>query len=269
MERARQSDTWTLASQEARPWLLMLWATAWEQTPCGSMPDDDELIAAKIGMPRKTFAKHRAILLRRWWKAEDGRLYHDVLVLRATEMVEARSKTAQRVAKYKALRDAQRDTNALPTGELPMENDTGTGTGTGSKDYGAKAPASLAGEVRPEVAVCIALRQAGVADTNASHPKLIALVAAGAVPAEFVSFVNASRRAGVSDGFAYVMKAVEESRKRAKAMSEQIHHGALPEAMTPGQAAAHARVMAVSPRLAARKTEQPKEIFDVTARIVG
>lgn len=61
-ERIRQSDTWALATAELRPWLLMLWMVAWEQTPCGSLPDSDELIAARIGMSSKAFDKHRAVL---------------------------------------------------------------------------------------------------------------------------------------------------------------------------------------------------------------
>ena len=91
MERARQSDTWALAQADVRPWLLMLWAVAWEQTPCGSLPAEDELIAARIGMPMRQFAKLKPVLLRRWWCAEDGRLYHDVIVLRVLEMMETRS----------------------------------------------------------------------------------------------------------------------------------------------------------------------------------
>lgn len=94
MERARQSDTWALAPAEARPWLLMMWATAWEQVPAGSMAADDQLICAHIGMPPRLFAKHREVLMRRWWKAADGRLYHDVLVQRVNEMMEKRRPAA-------------------------------------------------------------------------------------------------------------------------------------------------------------------------------
>ena len=51
MEQVRQSDTWALSPAEARPWLLLEWAVAWEQTPCGSLPNDDTLIAARLEMP--------------------------------------------------------------------------------------------------------------------------------------------------------------------------------------------------------------------------
>jgi hypothetical protein len=89
-ERVRQSDTWALAPREIRPWLLMLWMVAWEQTPCGSLPADDRLIAARLDMPMELFAPHRDVLLRGWWAAEDGRLYHDTLVERVREMMSVR-----------------------------------------------------------------------------------------------------------------------------------------------------------------------------------
>lgn len=48
LEQVMQSDTWALANPETRPWLLMLWTTAWQQTPCGSMPSEDALIVARL-----------------------------------------------------------------------------------------------------------------------------------------------------------------------------------------------------------------------------
>jgi hypothetical protein len=101
-ERIRQSDTWALASPDLRPWFLMLWMVAWEQTPCGSLPEDDTLIAARIGMSPKAFQRHRALLMRGWWLADDGRLYHDVLVLRVRHMLAKRAKDAKRTADYRA-----------------------------------------------------------------------------------------------------------------------------------------------------------------------
>lgn len=84
----------------------MLWMVAWEQTPCASLPDDDALIAARIGMAAKTFAKHKAVLLRGWWKAEDGRLYHDVMVERVAAMLAKREKDQKRTAANRAKQQA-------------------------------------------------------------------------------------------------------------------------------------------------------------------
>ncbi len=74
LECIEQSDTWALAPAELRPWLLMLWATAWKQVPCGSLADDDALIAVRIGMESALFMKNREILMRGWWKAQDSGL---------------------------------------------------------------------------------------------------------------------------------------------------------------------------------------------------
>lgn len=107
LEQIDQSDTWALTPADIRPWLLMLWAVSWRQTPCGSLPDDDELISVRLGMDAELFAKHRAKLLRGWWKADDGRLYHDTLVKRVTEMLALRDKEKNRKADYRKKREAE------------------------------------------------------------------------------------------------------------------------------------------------------------------
>lgn len=134
-ERIDQSDTWGLAAAMAfdglplaRPFLLAMWYAAWKQTPCGSLPADDQLIAAAVGIPSGLFAEYRAVLLRGWWLAEDGRLYHDTLAARVLEMVEYRRKNAERVAAFKAAKREQQSGNALPTSQQRDRNDTGTGT---------------------------------------------------------------------------------------------------------------------------------------------
>jgi uncharacterized protein YdaU (DUF1376 family) len=148
-ERIRQSDTWALTPAEHRPWLLMLWMVSWEQTPCGSMPADDELIAARIGMAPESFAQVKRILLRGWTKGSDGRLYHKVITERVLEMVAAKEREKTRKAQY---RKRQKD---CPTGQppdnhgtdmgVPRESggrdDTGTGTSYSvAKATGAEAP---------------------------------------------------------------------------------------------------------------------------------
>lgn len=146
IERIKQSDTWALASLDVRPWLLMLWSESWGQVPCGSLPADDALIAARIGMAPKAFAKAREALMRGWWPAEDGRLYHDTIAARVQSMLEAKRKEAERKAAYRARMDAERqgrpavvpqDVDGLPPdclGTDPGCDDTGTSTGTRRKE---------------------------------------------------------------------------------------------------------------------------------------
>lgn len=136
-ERIRQSDTWALASPELRPWLLMLWMVAWEQTPCASLPDDEALIAARIGMPAKTLQKHKSVLLRGWQKASDGRLYHATMTERVLAMLEYRRKEAERRNRNRGKPHGDPDVSrGTPEGQQQESHetpDTGTGTGTTSE----------------------------------------------------------------------------------------------------------------------------------------
>lgn len=146
LERIDQSDTWALTPADLRPWLLMLWASAWRQEPCGSLPDDSALIAVRIGMKPAMFAKHRAVLMRGWWKAADGRLYHDTITKRVTEMIAARDKERNRKAKYRERKDADEPetpkevpTLSHGTGDVQKQDnqgmdDTSTSTGDSKKE---------------------------------------------------------------------------------------------------------------------------------------
>ena len=101
-ERIEQSDTWALSPADMRPWLLMLWMTAWKQTPCGSLPANDELIAARIGLPVRQFAANRDLLLRGWVLHDDGRLYHQVITEQVMAYIEHCRREAKRKAEWRA-----------------------------------------------------------------------------------------------------------------------------------------------------------------------
>lgn len=149
-EKIDQSDTWSLAADVplARPCLLMMWLAAWTQDPCGSLPNEEAVIRARCQIPAATWAKVRGILMRGWWLASDGRLYHDTLTKRVEEMIEYRRKNAKRVSDFKAAKREQQGGNALPPGEERDSNDTGTGTGT--KKRKDSAVALLVAEGIPE-----------------------------------------------------------------------------------------------------------------------
>jgi hypothetical protein len=131
-ERIEQSDTWAIAEevQMAQHALLFMWLAAWKQEPCGSFPNDEAVIRTKCRVPPKLWPTLRAVLLRGWWLADDGRLYHPTITARVLEMLEYRRKTAERVAKHKEAKRSERAGNALPTEQQQVKNDTGTGTGT-------------------------------------------------------------------------------------------------------------------------------------------
>lgn len=102
VERVRRSDTWALCAPEMRPWLLMLWMTAWDQQPAGSLPADHRIISAHIGMPERVFSANADILLRGFVQHSDGRLYHPVVVEQVLALVEKRESAKDRKARWRA-----------------------------------------------------------------------------------------------------------------------------------------------------------------------
>jgi uncharacterized protein YdaU (DUF1376 family) len=207
-EKVKASDTWLRAKKgDVRGALLLLWAESWQQTPCGSLPDDDELIALLIDMSPAAFAKNKAVLMRGWTLADDGRLYHETITERVLEMLEYRRKNAQRVANHTAKKKQSRATNALAPEQQHGNNDTGTGTGTYTHPDGC-VPRASAGEA------CKAMKSAGMADVSPSHPKLLALLEAGITLPELT---EAARDAmAKSKPFAYAL-ATAEGRRRDSA----------------------------------------------------
>jgi hypothetical protein len=159
LEQVKQSDTWALASPELRPWLYMLWCESWLQSPCGSMPADPDVLAARLGMQRKMLDKHRAILMRGWWEASDGRLYHDTIVARVQAMVLRKDAERQRKADYRARMDAERKggpkdvpRDKAGTGKGQAQDSGGrddTGTGTGTKEIQIPSEANASGGEPP------------------------------------------------------------------------------------------------------------------------
>lgn len=117
-EQIEQSDTWGVTKPEARPWLLMLWMTAWKQVPCGSLPADHDVIAGKLGIPDDIWERHKGSLLRGWWQAEDGRLYQDTLVARVQEMMGRRRSESDRKSRGRAKIPAD---SAVTTADVPRD----------------------------------------------------------------------------------------------------------------------------------------------------
>jgi hypothetical protein len=140
-ERIVQSDTWALASAGQRPLLLMIWFVAWQQTPCGSLPNNDELIAARIGVEIGQFRQNRTILLRGWDRAGDGRLYHPVVTEMVLEMLDRKAREANRKAAYREKMKTinvpalSHGTTTGQTRESDGSDDTGTGTSSKPSSY--------------------------------------------------------------------------------------------------------------------------------------
>lgn len=292
-DRIEQSDTWVLAKPEIRPWLLMLWMVAWRQTPCGTLPDDDDLIVARLGIDRAVFDKNRAVLMRGWWPAGDGRLYHNVLVERVLEMLGYKEKEKARKAAYRAKMagaNVPKMSRGTTVGQ-PCDNQgtdtgrdaTGTGTGTKTKEKTIAPPVrSLStSHARPDVShgtyadtqptpgeACKAMRAKGLAAVNPSHPTLLALLDKGMTIEELES--AAEDAVAKHKPFAYAL-ATAEGRRRD---SESIRH--LPPSATrknPTEPAWRAleriRMQQAVPGIAERSPSDPPTTIDVEARHVA
>ena len=269
IEQVMQSDTWALAKPQARPWLLMLWVMAWQQVPCGSMPADDELIIARLGIDPDAFAQHRKTLMRGWWQADDGRLYHPTITQRVLDMLGRKDAERTRKAEWRARKEAElklAEANALAqkateqqqmshgtdlgqTWESHGSDDTGTGTGTGT-GLDSSTPPPRVREGQADVTplshgtdagrVCKLMKACGIPSVNPGNQDLIALIAAGATDDEFRG--AATEAAAKGNGFAYALAIVSNSRQRAAALAKTLHRGPLP-APPPPTETAHARKM--------------------------
>lgn len=167
----------------------MLWTVAWQQVPCGSMPSDDALIAARLGMKLTAFKKAKDVLMRGWWLADDARLYHGTIAERVLDMLGRKESDRKRKAEYRARMEAERKaaevssvppmshgTDAGQTLDSIVRDGTSTGTGTGIKtknlsvpdgtDAAASPPGLSAKEAIFHVAVPW-LVERGVPDKNA------------------------------------------------------------------------------------------------------
>lgn len=270
MERVVQSDTWDLAAEipMAQHALLMMWVTAWQQVPCGSMPADPALIRAKLKVPAALWEPMRDVVMRGWTLADDGRLYHPTITERVLGMLSSKEGERKRKADYRARMAAERQAKELASDdERPQPSEglgspdlshgtdeglttdssgkdaTGTGTGTGlfNTTNGGLTPHTAGADAHestdvpgdkttptPAARVCIALRRAGVANVNPASPRLLALIDAGATTPEFLAHAAKALDSG-NNPFAYLLGAVEGERKRAAATRHQLHHGAMPQ----------------------------------------
>jgi hypothetical protein len=236
-ERIRQSDTWALTPKHLRPWLLLLWMVSWEQVPCGSLPNDDALIAARLEMDLEEFMPARTALLRGWWLAADGRLYHDTVTQRVKAMQDAKDVERKRKAEWRARKEAERraqTTPICPTGQTwdshgtdgvsdGVSDATGTGTIYTEDSQQRVRPVDNPGTVHnllpgegfdvdiegheptPEGKAAQRLREAGVpqAVPNAALRKVLD---AGISVERLLELAPAAVKDGVGDPYAYLLK---------------------------------------------------------------
>lgn len=110
--------------------------------------------------------------------------------------------------------------------------------------------------------VCKAMRQAGLIDANPSHPKLRALIDAGASREEFVA--AAIKAVQAQAGFAYALTIVANERKRAADLANAIHHGPLPNKQEAIERRNKAAVASWRPPELRDRQSKDSEVFDAS-----
>ncbi len=83
VRRLLSSETWILGTGDERAAAMCLWLESWHQTPAGSLPDNDRMLAHLSQCQKWAEVKEQA--LRGWVKCSDGRLYHKVVAEKALE----------------------------------------------------------------------------------------------------------------------------------------------------------------------------------------
>jgi len=164
-EQIEQSDTWDMAAEipMAQHALLMMWLIAWRQEPCGSFPNDEAVIRAKCRLPAKVWGQCRDVLMRGWWLAEDGRLYHDTIAARVLAMLDKRMKDAERTANRRA-RQAESDV-VTPVSRVTRTGQPADSTASSTPSTKHQAPtASLRSAVQSACALLPGIPGALVAD---------------------------------------------------------------------------------------------------------
>lgn len=80
---------------------VTLWLKSWDQTPAGSLPDDDIDLCrlAELGRDLKTWKKVKAGAMHGWQLADDGRLYHKVVAESVNEALERKAAQRDRTAR--------------------------------------------------------------------------------------------------------------------------------------------------------------------------
>lgn len=113
---------------------VTLWLKSWDQSPAGTLPDDeiDLCRLAELGRDLKTWRKISKEALHGWFKCSDGRLYHKVVAEGVLEAWQRKKAQRDRTEKARHARLLQRQ---LQSG-FPSVTDNDTECVTESKGQG-------------------------------------------------------------------------------------------------------------------------------------
>lgn len=128
--RLRKSRWWRTATDLARARNVLLWGEAYQSTPAGSLPDDDDELAeaAGFGFDVPAFIAAKAEIMAPWTLCSDGRWYHPTvceMALEAWERLDAKRR-AEREKKQRQRRMKGESPAAEPVSPDPEPASLGT-----------------------------------------------------------------------------------------------------------------------------------------------
>lgn len=197
------ADTTHLTTEQHGAYCLLLMA-AWMRA--GRLPDDEEELAQIARLDAKRWALHRTKLLKFFDRDSDGYTQKRLSLeyanaVRIYESKVENGRKGGRKPKQKATETKPAGSDSLnPPGEL---NETQLQPHSPTEKLGGDTPASPAG------LACKAMREAGIAAVNPSHPDLMALVEQGVAPQAFADMaIEVFERHGPKP-MAYVLTALK------------------------------------------------------------
>jgi hypothetical protein len=107
VRRLLTSETWLTGTGDEKAAAMTLWLESWHQVPCGSLPDNDKMLA-HLSQSGAKWKKVRAAALRGWRKCSDGRLYHPVVCEKALESWGKKESYRERTEAARAAKEAKR-----------------------------------------------------------------------------------------------------------------------------------------------------------------
>ena len=106
--RLLDSDLFALSTGDEFKAAVALWCKSWMQTPGGSLPTDDRVLAHLSGAGAK-WKRIKPMALRGWIECDDGRLYHPVVAEQALAAWEERQEFRAEVDSANERKKRERD----------------------------------------------------------------------------------------------------------------------------------------------------------------
>jgi hypothetical protein len=158
--RLLDSDLFALSSGDEFKAAVALWCKCWLQLPAASLPNDDRILASLAGFGRDTkgWSKVKEMAMRGFVLCSDGRWYHSVIAIKASEAWKSRLKQREKSAKGNDKRwgktsqgDPHGDASCDPRGDATSDR-----KGKGEGDISPIPPAKP-GAQSPKPAVAVSL----------------------------------------------------------------------------------------------------------------